>query len=215
MRDSFDERVPAFPDRASRLARSANTLGVESERRGGRVGFDESAALRSQFRDPDVNVSINFGLHRGTNSTSYTYVGCAPLNRLSRNDFQRIVRTRRHTQVDSYNATTPQPKDTSDVIEIAYYLRPERVPYIPHSAHHPSWQTGKRVSARRCKFLEGTCAAPIGRVRLLRVVGGLIVMHPAGPTSNDHLHRREPAPGRHWRTSRVRSAGPWPAGSVR
>jgi len=24
-----------------------------------------------------VNLSINFGLHRGTNSTSHTYVGCA------------------------------------------------------------------------------------------------------------------------------------------
>ena len=114
------------------------------------------------FCDPGRQPLDQFGLH-DDQLNEFRVTSVWQLHRLSCNDCQQSARTRRRTQVeDGYNATPPQPKDTSATKHRSCLVTsPERVPCLPFSSS-PFAGAGIRVSARRCTFSRWNGCSPSG-----------------------------------------------------
>jgi hypothetical protein len=126
------------------------------------------------FCDPGRQPLDQFGLH-DDQLNEFRVTSVWQLHRLSCNDCQQSARTRRRTQVDGYNATPPQPKDTSATKHMSCLVTSSRKSAVPtiqlitlRGSRDTGWRTAFHVfSMERVQ--------PIGREQLPPLVGGLII----------------------------------------
>ena len=147
-----------FRHRSGRLARLLVHLLIGSVWiNGGRGEFDEWGCVPVPRPRPSTSRSIRLApgpTHRHPPTSVW------PPHCLSHNNCQRITWTRRHTRVDGYNATTPQPKETSATKEILLGIRAAkecRASPIQLSTIRGSRDTGSTHGVAR--FSRGRVAA--------------------------------------------------------